>query len=155
LLPVRGGHGLPRNKEERATKENMTIKIGGLTAKPQSQPSQGNKTRSSVLQGSKKGLSYRPLKTQFRKGGFDYRQIMREGDVAIFEQRWGKSPNVCYEVVRIRRHDGFHKGGVFIEPAEMYPRSEEWGVHGWTVLTRDAAFDKLREIGGSDEQRSE
>jgi len=54
--------------------------------------------------------------------------------------------SVCYEVIRIRRREGFQIDGRFVEPAEVYPNSGAWGMDGWTVLTRDAAFEKLREI---------
>jgi len=121
-------------------------KKGGQRREPLSQPDRGIKTISSVAGVGKKGQSYKPLKTQFRRGGFDYRQITREGDFAIFEQRWGNSPNVCYEVVVIKRHDGFYKGDQFIEAAETIASSERWGEHGWTVLTRDDALDKLNQL---------
>jgi hypothetical protein len=87
------------------------------------------------------------LQTQFRHDGFNYRQIAREGN-AIYEQSWSNCPNpsVCYEVIRIRRRDGFQIGGRFIEPAEIYPKAEAWGVDGFTLTDKDAAFAKLREI---------
>jgi hypothetical protein len=75
-------------------------------------------------------------------------QIAREGDAAIFEQRWTgcAEPSVCFEVVRVKRRDGFHIGGRFVGPAEVYPNSEAWGLHGFTFTDRDAAFAKLREL---------
>ena len=96
----------------------------------------------------KKGRFYKPLPTRFRHDGFDYRQIAREGDAAIYEQRWTgcAEPSVCYEVIRIRRREGFEIGGRFVPPAEVYPRSEQWGELGWTVLDKESAFCKLREI---------
>jgi len=108
----------------------------------------GTKTRATAEAGGKKGHFYRPLPTEFRHDGFTYRQIAREKNAAIYEQRWNgcRNPNVAYEVVRIRLRDGFYIGGRFIEPAEVYPNSEAWGVDGWTVLIRDAAFEKRREI---------
>src|SRR5206468_9351702 len=66
-----------------------------------SQAGPGIKTIPTAEAGGKKGPSYRPLPVEFRSGGFNYRQIAREGDVAKYEQRWMGSENVCYEVVRI------------------------------------------------------
>jgi hypothetical protein len=68
-------------------------------------PSRGIKTRARAEDRSKKGHSYKPLPVEFRAGGFNYRQIAREGDAAIYEQTWGScsNPSVCYEVIRIRR----------------------------------------------------
>jgi hypothetical protein len=95
-----------------------------------------------------KGHFYKPLPTRFRHDGFDYRQIAREGNAAIYEQAWSglREPRVCYEVIRIRRRDGFDIGGRFVEPAEVYPNSEAWGVGGFTLTDKEAAFAKLREI---------
>jgi hypothetical protein len=56
-------------------------------------------------------------------------------------------PSVSYEVVRIRRREGFRIDGRFVEPAEVYPNSDVWGVDGFTLTDQDAAFAKLR--GGS------
>jgi hypothetical protein len=91
---------------------------------------------------------YKPVPTQFRHDGFDYQQIARERDAAIYEQRWDgcPDPSACYEVVRIRRREGFQIGGRFVEPSEVYPNSEAWGVDGCTLTDRDAAFAKLREL---------
>ena len=106
------------------------------------------KTGATAEAGGKKGHSYNPLPTRFRTGGFEYRQIAREGNVAVYEQTWIGSPkrSVCYEVIRIRRRAGFQIGGRFVEPAEVYPKSGAWGVDGFTLTDKDAAFAKMREI---------
>ncbi|HWX16595.1 MAG TPA: hypothetical protein VNY07_08415 [Chthoniobacterales bacterium] len=91
---------------------------------------------------------YKPLPLQFRRDGFNYRQIARKGNAAIYEQTWSgcRNPSISYEVIRIRRRDGFQIGGRFVEPAEVYPNSEAWGLDGFTVTDKDAAFAKLREL---------
>jgi hypothetical protein len=106
------------------------------------------KTRAAAEAGGKKGHSYKPLPTRFRRDGFGYRQIAREGNAAIYEQTWldCAEPNVCYEVIRVRRRAGFQIDGRFVEPAEVYPKSEAWGVDGFTLTDKDAAFAKMREI---------
>lgn len=105
------------------------------------------KTISAAEGPSKKG-HYRPLPKEFRRGSFTYRHIARERNAAIYQQRWTgcAEPSVCYEVIRIRHRDGFQIGGRWVEPAEVYPNSEAWGVDGFTVTDRDAAFAKLREL---------
>src|SRR5215471_16704742 len=89
----------------------------------------------------------RPLPKQFRRDGFTYRQISREGDVALYEQRWTGCPDpaVCFEVIRVRRREGFRIRGRFVEPAEVYPKSKSWGVDGFTVTDRNKAWDKFFE----------
>jgi len=106
------------------------------------------KTSATAEAGSEKRRSYKPLRRQFQHGGFDFRQIYREGDFAIYEQIWSGCPNptICYEVIRIRHREGFRIGGRFVEPAEIYPNSETWGADGWTVQDKEAAFRKFREV---------
>jgi hypothetical protein len=88
------------------------------------------------------------LPTRFRRDGFDYRQIAREGNAAIYEQTWSgcSEASVCYEVIRIRCRDGFQIGDRFVEAAEVYPNSEAWGVDGFTFTDKDAAFAKLCQL---------
>jgi hypothetical protein len=78
-----------------------------------------------------------------------YRQIAREGDAAIYAQFWrGEAESsICYEVVQIRQRESFNVDGRFVEPAELYPPSEAWGVDGWTNQDKESAFRKLRVIG--------
>jgi hypothetical protein len=108
------------------------------------------KTRATAEAWSKKCHSCKPLPTRFRRDGFNYRQIARERLGAIYEQTWAAccDPSVCYEVIRIRRRDGFQVNGRLVEPAEIYPKAEAWGVDGFTLIDKDAAFAKLREVVG-------
>jgi hypothetical protein len=106
------------------------------------------KTRATAEAWNKKRHSYKPLPTRFRRDGFTYRQIARDGNASICEQTWSgcSGPSVCYEVIRIRQREGFQIGGRFVEPAEVYPKAEAWGVDGFTLTDKDAAFMKLREL---------
>jgi hypothetical protein len=110
--------------------------------------SPARKTISTAEGWGKKRHSCKPLPTRFRRDEFEYRQISRERDAAIYEQKWSgcSDPSVCYEVIRIRRRDGFRIGARFVEPGEVYPNSEAWGTDGFTLTDKDAAFAKLREI---------
>src|SRR5262245_27741414 len=104
------------------------------------------KTRLTKKGQLKNGTSYKPLATDFTLGGFSYRQIAREGDVAVYEQRWNHSPKVCYEVVHIqRRETEMFPSGRSYPAREVYPASETWGTYGFTVTDLDAAFNRLRQ----------
>jgi hypothetical protein len=107
------------------------------------------KERATAEANTKDGHFYKPLPKEFRRDGFHYRQIAREGNAAIYEQLWTgcAEPSVCYEVIRVRHREGFQIGGRFVEPAEVYPNSEAWDVDGFTLTDKDAAFAKLRELG--------
>jgi hypothetical protein len=103
------------------------------------------KTRARAKGGSKKGRFYKPLPKEFQRSGFNYRQIAREGDAAIYEQTGTgcAEPSPAYEVIHIRRREGFEIGARFVEPSEVYPRSEAWGMDGFTFDNRDKAWAKF------------
>jgi len=111
-------------------------------------PPPADKTLPTAEARTKERHSYKPLRKEFRRDGFTYRQIAREGDVALFEQRRTGCPDaaVCFEVIRVRRREGFRIGDRFVEPAEVYPPSERWGVDGFTFTDRNKAWDKFFEI---------
>jgi hypothetical protein len=114
----------------------------------QSMALSSEKTRASAEGGGKKDRLYKPLQKEFRRDGFTYRQIARERRAAIYEQTWNgySDPSVCYEVVRIREREAFEIDGRLVEPAEVYPNSEVWGVDGFTLTDKDGAFAKQREL---------
>lgn len=104
------------------------------------------KTSARLPAQGRKGHSYKPLPTRFRHSGFEYRQIARQGEAAIYEQTWkGNETSAAFEVIRIRRREGFQIGGRLVEPAEVYPNSKSWGVDGFTATSK-AAFAKLWEL---------
>lgn len=120
--------------------KRASVLIRGSTHSPT------HKTRSTVEARSKESHFYKPLPTQFRRDGFDFRQIVRQGDAAIYEQTWSgcAEPTAAYDLIRIRRREGFQIGGRFVEPAEFYPNSEVWGTDGFTFTNKESAFAKLR-----------
>jgi len=90
-------------------------------------------------------MDYKTLKVNFNRKGFEYNLVKRVADKAIYEQlRNGKV--VAYEVVRIRRHDGYTLGDVFIEPSEIYPSDNEWGAHGFTCRDLKSAEIRLESL---------
>jgi len=123
----------------------MSGRASVALGQPVSPPMQ--KTRARAKGGSEKS-HYKPLPKEFVRNGFTYRQIAREGNAAIYEQTWNGCPNpsIAYEVVRVRLREGFQISGRFVAPAEVYPKSEAWGLDGFTLTDRDAAFAKLREL---------
>ena len=89
---------------------------------------------------------YKTIPAQFKKKGFTYTQLKREGKRAIFQQtREGSSLN-NYEVVKIGKHNGYLMGGVMIEPAETYPGSSLWGITGWTCCSIDEALKRFEAL---------
>lgn len=90
-------------------------------------------------------MEYKQLKTLFTRKGFTHKELIREGDKAIYEQSKGKKIKM-YEVVKIRRHDGYKLGEIYVEPSETYPSDSEWGTFGWTFNDLDLAKKKFNSI---------
>jgi hypothetical protein len=141
-------------KTEQSTLPLFFVVTSSIPLKCANEASRGGpagKSRFTETRTSAKG-HYRPVATSFKHAGFNYRQIARENDIAIYEQRWIRpngelSENVAYEVVRIRRREAEKFLDGFSAPArEVYPSSEQWGDYGWTLTDRDPAFNKFRQI---------
>lgn len=99
-------------------------------------------------------ITYKPIETNFTKTGFQFRQIFRDGDVAIFHKATIKgalhpvSADCGFETVVITRHDGYEIAGVKMEPAEQYPGNEAWGSRGWTYQNLLSAINKYEILLG-------
>lgn len=89
-------------------------------------------------------ISYKRLSTVLKRQGFLYRERMRDGNWAIYEQlRKGDEKRLGFEVVRIGRHNGFSIAGKTFPPAETYPTSSMWGYSGWTCSSYEAAVERM------------
>jgi len=86
------------------------------------------------------------IEKSFKKHGFDFKQIKRVGDVAIFEQSKPTWPagDVRYEIIKIGRHSGYYLGGSKLEPSETYPGGSLWGIQGWTAVTLERAEEHFK-----------
>jgi len=100
-------------------------------------------------------MNYKPLGTTFQKNGFRFKQLFREGDIALFHKvHLNPAHDGGFEVVQISRHDGYEIAGNKVEPAEMYPNSESWGVKGFTypdLFHAETKFEKLKSGDNSPE----
>lgn len=100
-------------------------------------------------------MKHKPLLDEFTKNGFDHVRV-KTGDWTIKNnkpeswqiwKRQGKTHKTAhFEVVRVTKHDGYTLGGVFIEPAEVYPSASSWGTDGFTCPDFSKAFVKWREL---------
>jgi hypothetical protein len=111
-------------------------------------PLSAAKTSATAEAGSEKGRFYEPLAKEFQRDGFNYRQIKREGNAAIYEQAWlgCAESSLSYDVVRIRYREGFQIENRFVNAAEIYPNSEAWGVDGFTFTNGNKAWARFFEI---------
>ena len=96
-----------------------------------------------------------PLK--FTRWGFEFTQMKRTPNVALYMQKNLETGIVHFEIVRplIKRADTTLRGVVY--PAgEYYPSSELWGVMGWTTKRDGAAAEIFRRVDewcGSDREQ--
>ena len=84
---------------------------------------------------SKRPNPMKPLPTEFTYDGFDFRQLAREGDVALFEKRKPNHSRPGYEVVIVQRHPAQTIHGRDYPERESLPPSESWGMvlpENWT-----------------------
>lgn len=81
-----------------------------------------------------------PLPTQFDgradQKGFQFSQIKREGDVALFEKRKPGWLKPKYEVVIVQKcPERTWPNGLTTPAHEIMPSPEEWGTLGWSPAT--------------------
>jgi hypothetical protein len=79
------------------------------------------------------------LPKQFHKGGFDYEQVFREGNIAIYRQTKAGQCWEAFEVGRIRENRARTVFGKEFDASESWPTSEEWGIRAWTCETQSRA----------------
>ena len=91
----------------------------------------------------------KPLETTFRKDGFDYTQLARNGAWCVYVKTKVGFRNTFYEVMRIKSHNGRKIGETDIPPAEYLPSNEEWGANGFSFSDKERAmkhFEKMQAV---------
>lgn len=80
-----------------------------------------------------------PLKSEFRKDGFDFRLIKRQGRVALFQKSKQNITTEHFEVVLVRQNPASERFGRLFPDSESIPCSNEWGERGWSYSDRESA----------------
>ena len=86
------------------------------------------------------------LPAVFRSGGFDFKLLARDGDIALFRKTKPRLRFESLEVVIIQRHETFKIEGKLIPAGEHLPSSEQWGSKGWTFSDKTSAERKAEEL---------
>ena len=97
---------------------------------------------------------YIVLGSELSHKGFDFNLIDRNGDVAIYSVN-KKGRFQVFEVIRIKRHDGYSIAGNSFEPSEIYPRDNLWGLDGFTCMSLKGAKKRMQKIIDAGEARAE
>jgi hypothetical protein len=85
------------------------------------------------------------LPTAFRHDGFEFTQLERNGQIAIF--RKSKPAYHHYEVVIIQcEQERTFPNGLTTPAHERMPGNEEWGWHGWSCQDFDRAIAKFNSL---------
>ena len=79
------------------------------------------------------------LPNTFTQGGFDFKVIKRDGQVAMLEKSKNGYHNSMFEVVIIQKHKAKVLFGNTLEDREAMPPDEAWGQFGWTPESRERA----------------
>jgi hypothetical protein len=80
------------------------------------------------------------LPTTFRSDDFDFQQLRREGDIALFVKQKPPFKFKSYEVVIIQKRDAYTWPNGLTTPAhEAMPSSRDWRKYGWTYQTLEDA----------------
>lgn len=83
------------------------------------------------------------LPIEFDRGGFDFKQMWREGNVAIYGKKKSEWKDFfAFETVIVRQRGEREAFGKVFEAGEYYPSSEEWGRFGWA--DRDFSHSQAR-----------
>jgi hypothetical protein len=95
------------------------------------------------------------LEKKFTNKNFSYKQIVREGNVAIYEQKLidTEPTSSRYEVIVIRSHNGYEINGNKIAPSEMYPSANQWGQLGWTCVNLPDAQKRFKKVKNSESKK--
>lgn len=88
------------------------------------------------------------LPIEYKKYGYIFKQVKREGMAAIYEQiNPDDGKTVGFEVFEVIEQRAFEKNGKSYPPAEQPPSSSQWGVYGWTSANLEAAnvhFERIK-----------
>lgn len=88
------------------------------------------------------------LETEFTRRNVTYRQIKREGNVAVYSYSPPNEPDRVrgYETIIIVSHDAYVIHGNPVEAGESYPGDSAFGRTGWSYLKLDSALDKFTQV---------
>ena len=88
------------------------------------------------------------LEDNFSSKGFNLSLVKREGDVAIYKKQLDEPDSEAfnYEVIAIKRHNGYEIAGVKMPPAEMYPSNTQWGDWAYTCTSREDADKRFAQL---------
>ena len=87
------------------------------------------------------------LELELEDGRFQYVQVERRENVALYTQTHKASGTIRYEVIKIKiQAEHTWPNGVTTPEKEAYPGSGSWGRDGWTFFALAPAQQKMGEL---------
>lgn len=83
------------------------------------------------------------LEKQFTSCGFEFKQVHREGEFAVYKKWKPEYRSPIFEAIEIKSHNGYTIAGNYCAPSEMYPSNEQWGVLGFTCTDLKQAYARI------------
>jgi hypothetical protein len=89
----------------------------------------------------------RSLPATSRSADFDFQQLRREGDIAIFVKQKPPFKFKRYEVVIIQKRDAYTwPNGQTTLAHEAMPSSRDWGKYPWTYRTLEDCESRFKSL---------
>ncbi len=86
------------------------------------------------------------LATEFKSGGFEFKQMRRHGKVALFLKAKRGHSHTTYETVIIQTHPAERVFGRDLPDREVMPSSETWGTQGWSDSDLERALARYNRL---------
>ena len=86
-----------------------------------------------------------PLPSKYKKWGYTFEKIKREGDVAIYSQSISGKV-VAYEVFIVQKKKAIKVEDHIIQAREAAPPASKWGELGHTCKTLERAETRFEEL---------
>jgi hypothetical protein len=99
-------------------------------------------------------IQYRPIETEFETNEIKFKQLKREGDVALYERTNKRGKCDGYEAIYITKSKGGICYGKTIEPYEVYPGDAMFGKNGYYCVTMEQAMGRFNELLVKQEARN-
>lgn len=88
-----------------------------------------------------------PLATQYKKYGYIFKQVSREGDVAVYSQSDEETGQIyAYEVFIIQKQKATVLYGRAYPDKEIIPGTSMWGQEAYTVTSLTQAEIKVKKL---------
>ena len=91
-------------------------------------------------------MKMKPLPERFTLDGFDFRQLIRSGAVALFEKRKPGRKLAVWEVVIVQKREAGSIEGKSYPAREVMPSPSDWGDAAWSFSDLARARQKFSEL---------